>query len=366
MGLYRAAWMTVWSMGLALLVWSGGRLRAQDFEDTPHLWQVFVQRNVDGGGSDRLTFVDLLTGAEAGVTITGERYTLDRTSVIFFDRGTRRVMAALPDGRVNAHPFIQPERSSHRIDWLVSPKQEWVAWTRTEVGPDGLTTVTSIARRDGSELRQVLVDGPRQGIGATPVAFSRDQAVLYMDFQPDGLGDFTPFPQYAGLFALDLASGEWDYLPDEPGCYCGAGFGQGLFLRLKVADNLRGFDLHIYNLAAQVSNVIPFGNYGGFTQAGDIVLSNSGRRAIYALAQIQNFGRPDQFAQTVFMLVDLDLMTQQPLTDRINTFVEPLSWTEDDTAVIFTSKQQDGTWKINLSDGRLDRIANATYLGIIG
>ena len=66
------------------------------------------------------------------------------------------------------------------------------------------------------------------------------------------------------------------------------------------------------------------------------------------------------------MLVDLQLMTQAPLTDPITTFVEPLAWTEDNTAIIFTSRQRDGTWKINLSDGKLDKVANATYLGKLG
>ena len=36
------------------------------------------------------------------------------------------------------------------------------------------------------------------------------------------------------------------------------------------------------------------------------------------------------------------------------------------SAVIFTSRQRDGTWKINLSDGKLDKVANATYLGTLG
>ena len=65
------------------------------------------------------------------------------------------------------------------------------------------------------------------------------------------------------------------------------------------------------------------------------------------------------------MLVDMDLKTQTPLTQPIMTFVEPHSWTEDDSAVLLTSRQQDGTWKINLSDGKLTRVADATYLGTV-
>jgi len=103
----------------------------------------------------------------------------------------------------------------------------------------------------------------------------------------------------------------------------------------------------------------------GYTQAGDVVISPDGRQAVYALAQVQDFGRADQSVRTVFMLVDMELKTQTPLTQPITTFVEPHSWTEDDTAILLTSRQQDGTWKINLSDGKLTRVADATYLGTV-
>jgi hypothetical protein len=67
----------------------------------------------------------------------------------------------------------------------------------------------------------------------------------------------------------------------------------------------------------------------------------------------------------VFVLVDLERMTQTALTDPITTFVEPLAWTEDNTAILLTSRQRDGTWKISLADRTLERIAEATYLGTL-
>ena len=71
--------------------------------------------------------------------------------------------------------------------------------------------------------------------------------MLYMDYQPNTIGDLTPFRQYAGLFALDLISGETSSLPGEPGCFCGAGIGADMFLRLTLADS--GFNLRIRNLS---------------------------------------------------------------------------------------------------------------------
>jgi hypothetical protein len=65
----------------------------------------------------------------------------------------------------------------------------------------------------------------------------------------------------------------------------------------------------------------------------------------------------------VFIVVDLIQMTQMALTEPITTFVQPFTWTEDNSAIIFTSRQRSGTWKITLADGTLDKISNATYLG---
>ncbi|MEZ4672429.1 MAG: hypothetical protein R3E39_31380 [Anaerolineae bacterium] len=337
----------------------------QTFDNARHIWQVFLQRDVDAGGADRLTFVDLVTGDETPILVAGEHYTLLDQSVLYFDRVANRALLAEPDGSTHEHPFIQPSPDTRRVDWLVSPDKKMIAWTLTEGSSNALTTITNMAQIDGENARVAFTDGPRDSIRALPVAFNADFTMLYMDFQPEGFSDFLPFPQYAGLFAVNVADGSWSYLPDEPSCFCGAGFGSGLLLRLKLSDNLNAFDLHVYNLAGQVEQTIPAPPLANYTQGGDVVISSDGKKAVYALAQVQNFGRPDQSVRTVFMLVDLGFMTQAAMTEPITTYVEPLQWTEDDGAVIFTSRQQDGTWKISLQDGQLARVADATYLGNI-
>ncbi|HEX2908644.1 MAG TPA: hypothetical protein VHO69_17360 [Phototrophicaceae bacterium] len=350
---------------LVLLFGAGHFNAAQDVPEHLPAWQVFLQRDVDEAGTDRLTFINPFTGEQTTADVSGERYTPVGDAVLYFDPAANRVMVAAPDGTVTEHPFIQLGGDTRRVDWLVSPDQTLLAWTLTS-GTGSLTTVTTVANLDGTNPRQVLVDGPRDGIRALPVAFNADKTTLYLDFQPDGIGEFTPFPQYAGLFALDLTSGQWERLPGEPGCFCGAGFGSGLLLRLAVAQDLSGFDLRVVNLVGGVEQKIPALTLQNYTQAGDVVLAPDGTRAVYALAQIRDFGKPNQSTQTVFVLVNLQDMTQAPLVEPITTFVEPLAWTEDNTAVLFTSRQRDGTWKISLSDGKLVKVAEATYLGTVG
>lgn len=342
-------------------------LDAQDFTGSRHTWQVFLQRDIDSVGTDTLTFVDVLTGELIPLEINGERYTPVGDAVLYYDTFAARVMLAEPDGSVREHPFIQPTVSTRRIDWVVSADIKKIAWTVTEGSGTTLSTLTQVATLEGDDLRTILIDGPREGIRALPVAFNPDYTLLYMDFQPDALADLIPYPQYAGLMAVDLANTEndWGYLPGEPTCYCGAGFGSSLLLRLQVSADQTGFDLRVDNLAGEISRVIAAQPLPNFTQSGDILISPNGRRAIYAVSDIRNYGRQDQSVRTIFMLVDLEQMTQTQLTDPINQFVEPLQWTEENTAIILTSKQANGTWKLTVGDGRLTRIAESTYLGSI-
>jgi hypothetical protein len=177
---------------------------------------------------------------------------------------------------------------------------------------------------------------------------------------------FTPYDEYAGLFEIRFKEGaEVNYLPDEPGCYCGAGFGAGYFLRLALNDDLTGFNLRVFQLAAQTDATIPALPLDGYTQGGDVLVSPDGALAVYALARVSNFGAPDQSIRTVFVLADLQAMTQRALTDPLTRFVRPVAWTEGNTAVIFTSPAQDGTWKIELERGRLEQIATGTYIGTL-
>jgi len=362
-------------LGILLLLLAFTPLTAAQ-ETTPepidtlnHPWTVFLRRSIDETGLDQLIFVDGLTGAQVEVEAYGERYTAAGQAILYYDTSSRQVMLATPDGEVRPHPFILPTQETRRIDWLVSDDESRIAWTLTNSDASGqLVTITTIANSDGTNQQQALVDGPRNdGLRALPLAFSTDLTALYMDLHPDGLSNFMPIEQYAGVFALNLATGDVTPLPGEEqlGCLCGAGVGAGLFLRMSLSADQTGFDLRVYDLGADVNQVIPAPRLRNYTLAGDMLITDDGTRAVYALAQIANFGSPQQTTRTVFIFVDLQAMTQETLTEPITTFVHPVAWTEDNSTIIFTSPIRDGTWKINLTDRRLERIAEATYIGTL-
>ncbi|MFO7322342.1 MAG: hypothetical protein DIU68_011465 [Chloroflexota bacterium] len=347
---------------LAAVFYGATALAAQDASG---IYQVFVSRGASSGAGDQLILTNLLSGAQIRASVNGERYTIVGDEILYYDRAAHRVRLVGPDGSVRDHPFMQPSAASRRIDWLVSPDGGRLAWTITEGSSSALMTITTVANIDGSDRREVLVDGPRDGIRAFPVAFSDNGDTLYMDYQPDLIGDLTPFRQYAGMFSVDLETLDVAMLPGEPGCFCGGGIGRDRFLRLALTEDLRGFDVHLYDLPDGPRVVIPALNLTGFTQGGDVLISSDGTRAVYALAQVRDFGTPQMSVRSVFVLVNLVERTQTALTQPITTFVRPIGWTDHDSAILFTSPTLDGTWKINLADGTLTKVAAATYVGLL-
>jgi hypothetical protein len=228
-----------------------------------------------------------------------------------------------------------------------------------------LTTETWVARLDGSDMRLVFSDGPRESIRAFPVAFSPDGTTLYLDYQPDVIGDATLFRQYAGLFALDLASGEVIGLTGEPGCFCGAGIGAGKMVRLTLASGLGGFDLRVVDLERGTQREISGLGLGEFTQGGDVLIAPDGRYAVYALAAVRGFGTSDPSVATAVVLVDLIAMTQRQLFAPLDRVVRPLMWTEDSSAVLLYDPARSVTLKAILPDGAPEAIADAVFLGTL-
>lgn len=321
-----------------------------------------------------LVFLDAVSGEERRYPVSGERFTIFQDGVMYFDTIARQVVFVRRDGVIEPHPFVRLTAGARRVDWVISADNTRIAWTVTTTDDAGrLITQTRIANLDGTDEELVLIqtDEANNRLRALPVAFSVDNQTLYMDTHPDGISEFIAFNQYVAVFALDLATGETELLPDERGssCICGAALQSGLFLRLRLrTGNTGGFDMHIYDLIADAVDILPALSVGGnsYDTGGDVLISPDGQYAVYALARVQDFNQPSQSVETTFILVDTLARTQRTLTaSPITQFVRPIAWTEDNSSVIFTSPSQNGTWKINIMDGRLERIASASYIGMI-
>jgi hypothetical protein len=351
------------AMLISLLLMLGSALPIQAQATFPrHKWDVFLERDIRDDGSDRLNFVDVLTDTVTQAEIIGERYTALGDGILYFDAVSARVMQALPDGSIQPHPFIALGEAQ-RVDWVVSALGDRVAWTLTYGEQNALSTRTQIANASGAGRRVVQEDGPRNSVRVLPIAFNADASKLYMDAHPDGLSRFMPYVQYAGLFELDIASGDVRTLPASNLCFCGAGFRDDTMLRLVVDSD--GYDVHIYDVQAGTRHVIPALESGNWTLAGGVLISPDSTQAVYALSQIDNFGTANQSVRTRFVLVDLLAQTQRALTEPLATYVTPVRWTEDNSAILFSSPQQSGTWKLNIADSRLIQVADAAFIGTL-
>ena len=363
----------LWFMVLSIL-FSGSSI-AQDDEIMPFDdgWYVFLEPDIDPTERNRLIFVNALTGEENELEHYGQRYTIVRDSVIFWDYSRQRVMIAETDGGLREHPFIQPNLETLRIDWAVSEDHTQIAWTLTNIDEnDFLSTITTVANIDGSNARIVLTDGPRaDGRRMLPLEFNQAGTILYMDVHLEGLDRFFQVRQYVNIFALDLSSGTQSLLPDEVTfyCICGADISGDTFLRLRLNSFTSNFDLHVYGLVSELSTIVEAVTFSDdYLFAGDMLISDDERFAVYGLSEVFDIGETFQSSRTDFILVDLDTMTQETLLlRRATNLLRPVAWTENNTAILFTSYEADdvGTWKVSLADRRLVRIADANYVGII-
>lgn len=325
-------------------------------------WEVYVEKNIDSNGTDRLSFLNLLTGDITTTEVHGERYTPLNDYILYYDTVNRAVMTVRPDGTISTHPFIQL-LDARRVDWVISSDNRLIAWTLTYGEADSLSTITYVASPSGTDERLVLSDGPRtDGARVLPVAFSVDNSALILDSQPDAIGDLTPYRQYASLSRLSLVDGTITAMPNEPECFCAAAIRAGQYLRLSAISG--GFDVRVYDLATNISQTIKAPGLVNYTLAGDILISPDGEMAVYSLSKVEIGSNPLN-VQTVLMLVNLQNMTQNQLSDPMNSYIHSIKWTEDHSAVLLNIPDRNGTWKINLDSGKTVQVAEATYIGVL-
>lgn len=359
---------------ILIILFVGSVNMAQEDEVLPaNGWQIFLERGIDSTGRNNLIFVNTLTGEETEIEHYGERYSIFEQAVMYFDYSQQRVIIAEPDGTLRDHPFIQPNLETISVDWVIDQDLNLIAWTLTNRDEnDFLATITTVANLDGTNARQIITDGPRaDGRRMYPMQFDNTGNILYMDLYLEGLRNFIPIDQYVNIFALDLTTGEQAFLPEDEvfSCFCGADFGDNIFLRLRFNTFTNGYDLHVYDLATELATVLDAVTINpDYLYEGDLILSDDERYAIYSLTEVNDINTPFQSTRTDFVLVDLTTMTQEILLNRpVTTLLRPVAWTENNTAILFTTydSEQNGTWKVNINERRLVRIADANFIGVI-
>ena len=333
-----------------------------------HSWDVFIRQAPATQSVTEVIFVDLLTGDSTSASTNGEQFTLIDDAVLYYDVQDAQVKLVKPDGIAREHPFIVMTSADYGIDWAVSADRSQIVWavSRKTAG-EQLTTSIMLSDMAGSAIRELLVYGPREGIRLLPVAFSADGNSLYVEVHADGTAGLTPYTRRTGLFSLDFGGGNvaTRTLPGDATCFCAVGFGEEVMLRLAPMGEAGGISVEIYDLQSGAARVMPPVSRGNYEEAGNVLVSPNGALAVYALSQVSDFQSAQQEIRTVLVLADLENARQTVLDHIVTSVVRPISWTEDNSAILFTLEPNGGTWKMKLGDGRALKVAEATYLGML-
>lgn len=350
-----------WAMMLVCALVMSLAVHAQD---TPtRTYQVMYDRR-----GAALVFINPVSGQETRLPASGERFTAMRGGVLWWDATTRQVMWATPDdGLVRPHPFIQIRPTDSRVDWAVSDFGRRILWTLVrDDAPGIISTQTWFAGADGANRRMIWEETRTDGLRVKPLGFSPDGQTVVMDYQPGGLDSLLIFPQYAGLFTLNLGEDtpEIQFLPDEPGDFTGAGMKDGRVVRLTVAGELGGFDVRVQDLALGRPLTIDALRLTGYTLAGDVLVSPDGDKAVYTLASLSG-GAGAARVDSVLIFVDVSGLTQTALTTPQPRLYRPVAWTPDGESVLLIDPSQDGTWKVRLDTGKLESVADLSWIGTV-
>ena len=273
------------------------------------------------------------------------------------------------DGLIRDHPFISVNAETQRVDWAVAADKDWIVWTVSRRVDDGqLITATWLADVAGSEIRELLVYGPRDGIHLLPIGFGAERGEVFMEALAFGSVGLSPYTRRTGLFALNLAGDELvtRALPGDQPCLCAVGFGANLMLRLAPNRELNGLDVEIYPLDGGERQVVPALSPGDYGDGGNILVSADGKKAIYALSQIRDDAGERDALPTVLVQVDVENGRQRIASRPMPGSIRPLGFSEDNRMALIALRQSDATWKVDLEDGRLIKVADAIYLGQIG
>ncbi|MCY3917015.1 MAG: hypothetical protein OXG49_13475 [Chloroflexi bacterium] len=332
-------------------------------------WDVFTRGNAENASQTVVIFIDLLSGDQSTLSATGERFTLATTGVIYFDIAERQVKLGKADGVIRDHPFINLTAESHRVDWAVSNDKEWIVWSISRREEDGqLITATWLSDVAGTEIRELLVYGPRDGIQLRPISFGEDQSEIFMEALALGSEESGIYRRRTGLFALALVEGELvtRALPGDQTCFCAIGFGANRMLRLTPNRATNGLDVEIYALDSGEKQTIPALSRGNYSEGGNILISADGKQAVYALSQVRELAGEQDEIRSVLVHVDIENGRQRIASSPIAGTIRPLGFSERSRAALVAAEQSGATLKVELEDGRLVTVADAIYLGQIG
>ena len=330
-------------------------------------WEVYAEYDINRQGHDRIVFLETSSGETNEIIVNGTQYTIVGNEVLYFDVGAHRPRVLNPEvTSAYAHPFIAFGGNHDSISWVLSADHRTIAWSVSERQGSQITSHVFVSGQNREGLRQVWME-QKTDLRVEPVGFDTAVGQLILSYQPEPLASSYPYQAYGGVFLLDLTSGATLALDNGNECFCGADVVNNTLLRLRVTDTVDGFDAVLQTLGNPNTTTIAGLHQNNYTVGGSLLLSSDLEQAVFVQSQINDLGSTSEFSESLLVAVDLEQNIQRILNqDPITRMIEPIAWSEDHTAVLFSSPNLNGTWKINLQDGSFLKIADLTYIGTLG
>jgi hypothetical protein len=100
-------------------------------------------------------------------------------------------------------------------------------------------------------------------------------------------------------------------------------------------------------------------------QAGNLLFSRDGTLAVYTSARGVAPAKGVPPEQYMLVLVDMTRRQQRVLTDALKSNLRPVAFEADNSTILLTNLDKDGTYKFSLKDGTLLQDSAYTFLGTI-
>lgn len=343
---------------IAVIAPLGNHVHAQ-----PARIEVFLEQD-PATNSARLYFMDALSGLSTVANVENGRFALLGDYVLYEKTRTGAVMRVHPDGTLEPHPFIRRAVDTVALDWVVAPDGESVAWTVVNAAGE---SAAFMAWADGSDLRQLPLLPENTQRTLFPLVLVNARTLFFYDAaHPLPAENSAPYALYHDVTQYSISNEMILPLPGEPACPCPAAITPDgrIMVRLEAEAGQGPFALHVWDLATGADILVPAPQIAQ-RQAGDLVVNENGTLAVYSAAAgvgIEAGLVPEQYA---LVLADVGAGTQRIVLPAGDVRYQPVSFIDEDTALLLTDARAGGTFKLDLVRGTLEQVSDKRYLGAL-
>jgi hypothetical protein len=318
-------------------------------------YDVFFNSQIAGSKAG-VFFVDVRTGVSSTAITATDELLLVGNVVLFRDPTTGSVMAASTTGAVTPYPGVT---TGDYFSWVASANHHWVTWAVGRRQGNSLVTELYLADAGGTQKSVPLRTSSTKNIGIRPLAVSDDGAVIYYtrEEQQDAVSHLRGGA--SEVYQLTVATGEPTLLSNEPCKDCVTAISTDGRRALRLGSAARGIAGTLYDLSPRLI-ALTLNLEGVDQKVLSAYMAPGNNQAFYSVLQ----GSGANVGPYSIIALDLVSKTQRMILANSAVGLRPIQLEQD--ALLLTTPDKDGTYKLSVSTGTLTQVSAYTYLGTLG